>query len=1061
MPKINKLLEHFKEAQLYNTIRGELLKADDLKDIWVGDPILLHFNQLDEEGILVSIKETPIRIKIDIDDTKKISPQLSLLWLTQYSPNEQTVQLVYLNAHNVTSLAKPLDIAYTETFLNKQDEGFDPLKWVSDIEGSCIFTNKYDSYQYFCVEECGRSSSSFWLRGLNRTLEIKKEDGKWIIKTDIKSKRFPRKISNISNFSIYRSPKVSFVEKTKAGEALLITQEKALQGATIMSLWEKYTDLEVSKAMDFQSQFGIISFRFLKHLPNNLTRVKLMLTDSQRERLYAEKEKLSNMALELSSVKQEVFGGRNRSFKIYRFLKDYEVELIDEDYEIKKDGSFLISIAGDETIMKRRNYAFKLLMSPPTTVVRSLLFAIEGLDALEKVVRHHHQALTKRTREFLERNFGISDLNENQKEAIEIALNTPDIVVIQGPPGTGKSTVIAAICDRIQEIAEKEGIDSEKLILVSAFQNDTVEHISSKIKTMGLPTIKVGKDSVGTTAENEFVLQCSSYLRGRLDELADILEQNVLKSINYIIEIFHGENNINNIVGLINNLLDKLSPDLQSEWNDHFTSVLSEPSSKLERRLHALITDPEQFFNEGGPSSIRRLLICKEFHPSDEERKWLDLDTPLSPEDTPDGYFERLKAFKDKYLEPYTKVLDSSEDDLLFVESWLQRAKLFCEENEKRLTSDKKFFIGRVLSDINSELISSPKYIRRSIQAYAESLAATNQVAGGKELGKFCQVQNVILEEAARSNPLDLLIPMVKATKRIILVGDHKQLPHLLEDDIAEKLISTAENVEKQVETREVLKESLFGRIFDNLKNCHPKRIITLSEQFRMHPVIGNFISRVYYDGVLSSKEGMEMTKKHGLSLPWAKDKVAIFADVSRAIYGPEKSGKSKSRKAEAIRIMGLIKEILADPKSNDLSIGVITFYSSQVTTICEEAVKNNFMERTNTGDYRVTNQYQYTDDGREKFRVGSVDSFQGKEFDIVILSTVRSNDHDHFDTRKAYGFLSLTNRLNVAFSRAQKLLIVVGDGSMFNDEGAKDSVEGLYEFYTNLSTDVNYGSRI
>jgi hypothetical protein len=106
-----------------------------------------------------------------------------------------------------------------------------------------------------------------------------------------------------------------------------------------------------------------------------------MLTDSQRERLYAEKEKLSNMALELSSVKQEVFGGRNKSFKIYRFLKDYEVELIDEDYEIKKDGSFLISIAGDETIMKRRNYAFKLLMSPPTTVVRSLLFAIEGIDA--------------------------------------------------------------------------------------------------------------------------------------------------------------------------------------------------------------------------------------------------------------------------------------------------------------------------------------------------------------------------------------------------------------------------------------------------------------------------------------------------------------------------------------------------------------------------------------------------------------------------------------------------------------------------------------------------------
>ena len=174
-----------------------------------------------------------------------------------------------------------------------------------------------------------------------------------------------------------------------------------------------------------------------------------------------------------------------------------------------------------------------------------------------------------------------------------------------------------------------------------------------------------------------------------------------------------------------------------------------------------------------------------------------------------------------------------------------------------------------------------------------------------------------------------------------------------------------------------------------------------------------------------------------------------------------EKSGKSKSRKAEAIIVIQLVKEILTDPASKDLSIGVITFYASQVTAICEEAIKAGYMERGNTGEYRINSQYQFTDDGREKLRIGSVDSFQGKEFDVVILSTVRSNKHDHMDMQKAYGFLSLANRLNVAFSRAQKLLIVVGDGDMFNDEGAKENVEGLYEFYTNLSTNVKYGNRI
>ena len=112
---------------------------------------------------------------------------------------------------------------------------------------------------------------------------------------------------------------------------------------------------------------------------------------------------------------------------------------------------------------------------------------------------------------------------------------------------------------------------------------------------------------------------------------------------------------------------------------------------------------------------------------------------------------------------------------------------------------------------------------------------------------------------------------------------------------------------------------------------------------------------------------------------------------------------------------------------------------------------------------FEISKQYKGTYDGREKLRIGSVDSFQGKEFDIVILSTVRSNGinrtHDNF--KKVYGFLTLENRLNVAFSRSQKLIIVVGDSSMFKDDYAKTYVEGLHEFCINLSTDKIYGNRI
>jgi superfamily I DNA and/or RNA helicase len=230
-----------------------------------------------------------------------------------------------------------------------------------------------------------------------------------------------------------------------------------------------------------------------------------------------------------------------------------------------------------------------------------------------------------------------------------------------------------------------------------------------------------------------------------------------------------------------------------------------------------------------------------------------------------------------------------------------------------------------------------------------------------------------------------------------------------------------------------------------------------------MHPFIGDFISRVYYKNELKAGiPNQAELKKHKLELPWAKDKVAVFCDL-RKNKGMEESGKSKSRNAEAQRIVKILDELKTDLNFENLSIGIITFYAKQVNELFKEASKKGYAELKSDGNYEIALQYRETADGREKLRIGSVDSFQGKEFDIVILSTVRSNainrNHDNF--KKVFGFLTLENRLNVAFSRAQKLLIVVGDGEMFADDFAKTYVEGLFEFYTNLSIDNEYGNRI
>lgn len=1065
MVNINKILDNLKELTYQNELKGHCY-SEILKGLWKDAPLFINFVSF-EEDIRANIGQEPIHIKVDDAAKKIISPNVSLLWITDYNVSNGDVTLAFLNTASVKRYVESIDLAITDKFIAKQISGnknFDIQKWVDDAKDKVVYNDKESKQNILLIEEFSNNPNAFRIRSSNRALDIKIRDGKWIVETEITTKKLPRKIGEFSKFSICLYPKVNFKEYTKAGEAMRFLQQQNVQGTTILSLWDRYTELEVQKAREFQSTFGTIKFKYIKSFADRITRVELLLSAEQKDKFYAAKEDLANMSLELETTDSEVFGQRKKIFRIYQFVHDQIVDLVDNAYEIQKDGNFIISTIGDETIKKRRSYAFKAITEPSNDVIRNLYFAIEGQQDSMTKGTHHHTALTVRTRKFLQDNFGISDLNDSQKKAIEIALNTPDVAVIQGPPGTGKSTVIAAICDRLQEISEKEkdeNISHDKLILISAFQNDTVEHISSKVKTKGLPTLKVGKEVIGKKAETEYMESEDKYITTQLQLLPPTAFNSLSTQLEGIYSIYQKENNREETIQRINELLRLLPDELRLDWSNHFEICQNVASDKVEKRLRALITDPQKFFIDGGRSALRRLLVEESFTCTEEERDWLDMETPQSPdEENIDIFFQRLKEFKEKYLRPYnSQHIHENKDDGFIIE-WFEKAIRESLQKEADLFEDKNVFIATTLQAVQKELNSSPKYIRASIAKYSDGLAATNQVAGSMEMSSYPSIQNVILEEAARSNPLDLLIPMVKATERVILVGDHKQLPHLLEDEIVQELTEQSTNIEQKNQSNATLHESLFGRIFENLLSASPKRTITLNEQFRMHPFIGDFISKTYYDGILTSSNGIEEKKQHHLNVPWAKGKVAVFANVGNN-KGAEKKGKSKSRAAEAIRTFELLKDIMSDPASKSLSIGIITFYSNQVTELCEQAVKFGYMERSTGGDYIIRTKYQYTADGREKLRIGSVDSFQGKEFDIVILNTVRSNKISHEDWQKAYGFLSLENRLNVAFSRAQKLLIVVGDGNMFNDEGAQEHVQGLYEFYSNLSIDPKYGNRI
>ena len=313
--------------------------------------------------------------------------------------------------------------------------------------------------------------------------------------------------------------------------------------------------------------------------------------------------------------------------------------------------------------------------------------------------------------------------------------------------------------------------------------------------------------------------------------------------------------------------------------------------------------------------------------------------------------------------------------------------------------------------------------------------------------------ENVVIDEAARVHPLDLLIPMAQAERRIILVGDHRQLPHLLEPDVERELQQSVEGAQQ-----DALHQSLFERLFRILQEREQRdgirRVVTLDRQYRMHPVLGTFVSDTFYaahnprEAFGSGRPAEDFVH----DLPGYEGAVAAWLDVPHALGG-ERGRQSKFRPVEAREVAREAQRLLN--ARADLSVGVISFYAEQVREIYRQMEDLGLTQRDEENELTIHPDYRetYGADGRprERLRVGTVDAFQGMEFDVVLLSATRSNTlpaTTPAQQRRRYGHLTLENRLCVAMSRQQRLLIVVGDVGMISAPDEDSAVPALDHFH-------------
>jgi DNA polymerase III delta prime subunit len=859
-------------------------------------------------------------------------------------------------------------------------------------------------------------------------------------------------------------------------------------GDCYIKLWEEYNQLERADVLAKVQELGSIYIARTAWEPsqNAFKFFPKEEKDAVLEWVKAAMEQ--NQAIEFGAELPEYLKGNSES-KIIRgkerrmvftivgnsqFDNSILIRILNqENPELPQSGFLFGSLLGDEIRLGRREKAAELIRKGESAMPNiSLILEERAVPARESRKINAITPALKRKLRF--------PLNTKQEQALELALNTPDIALIQGPPGTGKTQVISALCERLVEEAKNNNQDPSKMILLSAFQHDAVGNAALRTSVLGLPPLKVGRKSETLNQIASWTNETQSKIRAELSQWPEgsvrSLKKEVWKSRIFLRKSQPGDAEVKrelerlssmlkgqvpiDVSEALQNVIGKLGGELPTGQGDAGTERLAKAIRGLRTEAISWEDDGLQRLTQAKLRLERASIVL-----GADPQKFIDRLEDLDEGQIPSAKdFEKLMAFKNQLLDQVSDLkkpvlpggyLQETEEVFDFILEALEAKLLESEEG-----------VPTVLQDYLEDMENDPKGIKAAIEAYSTILAATVQGSDSKKVHELkadgqSDFDTVIVDEAARANPLDLFIAISKGRRRIILVGDHRQLPHMLEPDLEKELMNTASEDFGEKAFEDAMKKSLFERLFRHLLKQedidHKKRTITLDQQYRMHPVIGDFVSNTFYERHYDTKIKSE-TEPASLV-----HKISEFGDAQVAWVevpielGQESGRQSKSRRKEAEILALHLAEAMQE--APDLSFGIITFYKEQVGEIMKACARLDtpLTEKNDRGEWEVTKPYRELEipggDIIERLRIGSVDAFQGKEFDVVFLSTVRSNDRviipdDSRSGLRKYGFLTLENRLNVAISRAKRLLVGVGDSAMFQLPEAKDYVHGLHAFY-------------
>ena len=659
-------------------------------------------------------------------------------------------------------------------------------------------------------------------------------------------------------------------------------------------------------------------------------------------------------------VLKEIEGGEFRcvAYLEHRHSTADELAIVPRGFsaQFPIDSHYILRSKAERSSYERRYEAVERILSG-RSVISPLVSYFERAASHNQVIRYPEPTdADLEAYDIVEDGKKVFSLNDDQKAAFKRIVSSGPVCLLQGPPGTGKTSFIGAFLDFV---IRKQGARS--ILLVSQSHEATNNALEGTLRlaarsNTAIDVVRVGED-------------------GNLSEAIRHIGVTALQE-SYR-ERFRSEFK-HRIVSLSSRLR------LSSEFVEAFAQTiihmdqLAQDVSLLEKELAARNDD------EDSGNIKQRLFARKELL----RTYALAALTPEEIEVSSDVLEDVKEAFARRYGVRSPAAVTKLHQLIKISQEWVD-----------------------VLGSQGGN--------------FAEFLAKTRTIVAGTCVGvgrwNLGVSRNsydwVVIDEAARATPSELAVSM-QVGKRVLLVGDHFQLPPLYKDELRKEM-----GQRLRVGRDSDVFDSDFERAFES---PYGQAVgATLSTQYRMAPQICSLVSKCFYEPrgkKLEQGRGLPKEYFGHLAVPFNSE--VVWVDTSSAgvhSHHEKTPDKSCANGYEAKAVIDVLRsillnekftnELLNDLKYGEIPIGIIAMYSAQVTRI------NNAIARA-----------EWLGPLRSLIKVNTVDSYQGKENRIVILSLVRNNK------KYEQGFLSSPNRLNVAMSRAMDRLVIIGAMQMWTN---------------------------